>query len=223
MDRPKPVHVDAIPASLGAKPPGDAIVLFDGGSLAQWQWDENSSWFVDQGVLQAKGDSPSLLRTRQNFADVQLHLEFRTPGPPGSEDQKRGNSGVFFNGRFEVQILDNWDNVTYADGWLGGTFGQKPPMVDASQPPGQWQAYDIVFRAPRFKGKRLTRQASVTVFLNSVVVLLDEPFLGETAAADPRPSYSVQESEGPLAIQEHGDTTGKVQFRNIWIRPLSLE
>jgi hypothetical protein len=221
-ERRRPGHVDAEPATLGAKAPSDAVVLFDGSDLDEWQWQEGSSWFVSDGVLQAIGDEPSLLSTRRRFTNYQLHLEFRTPSPAGGADQKRGNSGIFFNGKYEIQIVDNWENDTYADGWLGALFGQKPPLVDVSRPPGEWQSYDIVFLSPTFENGKVATPARITALLNGILVHFDAAFLGETTAADPKPVYATQASAGPLALQEHGDATSKVQFRNIWLRPVRV-
>jgi hypothetical protein len=162
----------------------------------------------------------NLLKTKASFGDIQVHLEFQEPAPPIGVDQRRGNSGVFLMGLYEVQIMDPVDNPTYADGTLGALYGQQPPLVQASRPPGEWQSYDIIFEAPRFDGGSLLSPACVTVLLNGVLLHHKQPFLGETRGHGKVPGYWAKLSEGPLALQDHG-TPGQVRFRNIWVRPLS--
>ena len=222
MARPLPAHTQPGRFSLGATPPSDATVLFDGKGLGEWNTANTSGWFVEDGELQAKGETSSLLKSKREFGDVQVHLEFRSPNPPGGEGQKRGNSGVFLMGLYEVQILDSYDNRTYADGSLGSLFGQAPALRDAGLPPGEWQAYDIVFEAPRFESSKLISPAYATVFLNGVLIHHRRAFAGETVPT-PNPVYAAGLTRGPLAIQEHGDLTGKVRFRNIWVRPLGSD
>lgn len=222
LSRPQPPRVVPGSFSLGAQPPSDAIVLFDGKDMAQWDGAAAPDWFVNAGELQATGRQPSLLKSTRSFGDVQAHIEFRTPSPAGGSGQKRGNSGVFLMGLYEVQILDGFENTTYADGAVGALFGQAPALRDAGLRPGEWQAYDIVFEAPRFDAGQLVSPAYATVFLNGVLIHHRRAFVGETVPT-PGPVYTRRVSEGPLAIQEHGDLTGKVRFRNIWVRPLGLD
>lgn len=217
--RPAPRRIEPGKFSLGASPPSDAIVLFDGHSLDEWDGAAAPEWSVDHGELLASNAHHSLLKSRRVFGDVQVHLEFSEPNPPGGKGQRRGNSGVFLMGLYEVQILDSYENSTYSDGALGALYGQQPPLVNAARPPGEWQSYDIVFEAPRFAGHTLISPAYATVLLNGVVLHHHQPFIGETTP-EPNPVYAAMTPVGPLALQEHGDSTGKVRFRNIWVRPL---
>ena len=203
---------DAAPAPA----PSDAVVLFaTGGDLAAWTGGE---WSVDDEgtMLVGKG----ALRTKESFGDCQLHLEFATPAEVRGDGQGRGNSGVFFMGQYELQILDSFENDTYADGQAGAMYKQRPPMVNASRPPGQWQSYDVVFRAPRFNADgTLERPAQVTAFHNGVLIH-HAVELGGRTRFDAAPSYEAHPAKLPLILQEHGNP---VRFRNIWIRPLDLD
>lgn len=212
-DRPRPEAVHTLPPGA---PPSDAIVLFDGSGLSAWTTDgEAAAWKVHDGELIAGGGN---LSTRGAFGDCQLHLEWASPGQPKGESQGRGNSGVFLMGLYEVQVLDSWDNATYADGQAAALYGQFPPLVNASRSPGEWQSYDIVFRAPRFEGERLLEPARVTVLHNGVVVHHARELLGATRHREVA-SYAPHAAALPLALQDHGDP---VRFRNIWIRTLEL-
>jgi hypothetical protein len=211
-DRPAPA---AVTAGTGAQAPSDAIVLFDGNGADAWTCSEGPAWSVQDGALVAGGGN---LATRESFGDCQLHLEWATPAAVKGEGQARGNSGVFFMGRYEVQVLDSYENVTYADGQAAALYGQEPPLVNASRMPGEWQSYDIVFRAPRFQGGALASPAMVTVFHNGVLVHHACELLGATRHAAVA-TYSAHEAQAPLTLQDHGDP---VRFRNIWIRRLDL-
>lgn len=212
-DRPRPEGVNTLPPGA---PPSDAIVLFDGSGLGAWTSDGGpAAWRVENGELVAGGGN---LATRGAFGDCQLHLEWASPIEPKGDSQARGNSGVFLMGRYEVQVLDSWDNETYADGQAAALYGQYPPLVNASRPPSEWQSYDIVFRAPRFEGERLLEPARVTVFHNGVVVHHARELLGATRHREVA-TYEPHAAELPLALQDHGDP---VRFRNIWIRRLAL-
>ena len=159
------------------------------------------------------------IETKAEFGDCQLHLEWRAPSPAEGRGQGRGNSGVFFFGRYEVQILDCWGNSTYPDGMTAALYGQRPPMVNACREPGAWQTYDIAFRAPRSDEEGgLLAPALVTVFHNGVCVHHAEPLLGSTAHMQVA-AYASHGKRGPLRLQDHGDP---VAFRNIWIRELTL-
>jgi len=153
-------------------PPSDAIVLFDGADLSNWQHDDGSAaqWRVGEGVVTVVAGTGDI-QTRQSFGDVQLHIEWRTPAFVEGDGQGRGNSGVFLHGRYEVQVLDSYKNKTYADGQAGSIYGQYAPQVNASRPPGQWQTYDIVFRGPKFgkDGKRAST-GTITVLHNGILV-----------------------------------------------------
>jgi hypothetical protein len=159
------------------------------------------------------------IQTAQSFGDVQLHIEWAAPAEIRGEGQGRGNSGVFFGGgRYEVQVLDSYDNRTYADGQAAALYGQYPPMVNASRPPGEWQTYDIVFRGPRFDAQgNVTRPARVTVFHNGVLVQDNTELAGPTTH-QARPPYQAHPERLPISLQDHGDL---VRFRNIWVRELA--
>ena len=213
--RPQPPVVTPANFSQGAPAPSDAIVLFDGTDLSHWRDKKDgapASWKVQDGIaISAKGD----IQTTNVFGDIQLHLEFREPTPPTGEGQGRGNSGVFFMSQYEVQVLDCFNNKTYADGSTGGLYGQHPPLANACQPPGTWESYDIVFTTPRFDDQgNLTRPAYVTVILNGVVVQNHQAFRGATNWRVPG-KYTAHAPEMPLALQFHNNP---VAFRNIWVR-----
>jgi len=153
----------------------------------------------------------------RKFGDVQLHIEWAAPNPPSGEGQERGNSGVYLMSTYEVQVLDSYHNVTYPDGQAAAIYGQYPPLVNASRPPGQWQSYDIVFHAPRFDASgRLVSPARATVFHNGVLVQDNVELSGPTAHGQ-RPPYKPQPEKLPLSLQDHGEP---VRYRNIWIREL---
>ncbi len=213
-DRPQP---PVVAPGVGAAPPSDALVLFDGSDLAKWRsGDGDARWRVEQGWMEVNGTGD--IETREEFGDCQLHLEWAAPADPepSRKSQGRGNSGVFLMGRYEVQILDSFDNRTYADGAAAALYGQVPPDANASRAPGEWQTYDLVFRAPRFDGERLVSPALVTVFHNGVAVHHAREFLGATRHKQVA-SYSPHPAAGPLRLQDHGDP---VRFRNVWIRRL---
>jgi hypothetical protein len=159
-----------------------------------------------------------MLVSAQPFGDCQLHVEFAEPTPPAGESQERGNSGVYLMGLYEVQVLDSYHNRTYPDGQAGAVYGEYPPLVNASRPPGQWQAYDIVFHGPRFDASgQLLRPARMTIFQNGVLVQDDAVLVGPTAN-QARPPYKVHPDKLPLQLQDHGN---RVRYRDIWIRELS--
>jgi hypothetical protein len=217
--RPRPRAVDPGPApERPMAPPADAVVLFDGSSLANFRGrDGEARWALADGAMQVNGTGD--LETVQHFGDCQLHVEWAAPSPAKGSSQGRGNSGVFFFGRYEVQILDSFENPTYADGQAAALYGQRPPLVNACRRPGEWQTYDIVFRAPRFaEDGSLVSPARVTVLHNGVLVHLDQPMLGATAHRA-LPRYEAHAATGPIRLQDHGDP---VRFRNLWIRPLEL-
>jgi hypothetical protein len=157
------------------------------------------------------------IETKQGFGDVQLHVEWMAPTPVEGEGQDRGNSGVFLMTFYELQVLDSYQNTTYADGQAGAVFGQYPPLVNASRPPGQWQTYDIVFRRPRFDANgSLQSPARMTVFHNGVLVQDDVTLTGPTAFQR-RPAYSRHADRLPIRLQDHAHP---VRYRNIWVRDL---
>ena len=199
----------------GAGAPSDALVLFDGTDLSAWRGGDGKAarWQVVDGAMEVNGSGD--IRTAEAFGSVQLHLEWRTPEPKGSS-QGRGNSGVFFLGRYEVQILDSFQNPSYADGQAAALYGQYPPLVNASRPPGEWQTYDIVFQAPVFKDQELVRPARATVFHNGILVQHARAFLGATRHREVA-TYGPHEPKAPLLLQDHGNP---IQFRNVWLREL---
>lgn len=218
MDRPRPPVVDPGPAGPPAPVPADAIVLFDGTDLSAWQKQGGGQpgWKVANGYAEIVPGAGGI-ETRQAFGDVQLHVEWASPDPPQHTGQDRGNSGIFFMTYYEVQIVDSYDNDTYPDGQAAALYGQHPPLVNASRPPGQWQTYDIIFRRPRFAGDgSLEAPARVTVFHNGVLVHDNAAMTGRTVHMR-RAEYSPHPDALPLAIQDHASP---VRFRRIWIREL---
>jgi hypothetical protein len=221
-NRPVPSVIDPGTASTQDAPgrsPSDAVVLFDGKDLSQWVQKKDGSsakWKVENGyfeVVPKTGD----LQTREAFGDCQLHVEFAEPSPAKGEDQDRGNSGVFLQGLYETQVLDSYQNKTYADGQAAAIYGQYPPQVNASRPPGQWQTYDIIFHGARFDASgKLTRPARETVFHNGVLVQDNVELTGPTGH-HVRPPYKPGPDKLPLALQDHNHP---VRYRNIWLREL---
>jgi hypothetical protein len=218
MTRPAPPVVDAGKAGSLVPVPSDAIVLFAASkpTLAAWTGGAGTAEWAVEGdeivVVPGKGD----IRTRENFGDVQLHLEWMVPAGRAVNGQQGCNSGIFFIDRYEIQILSSNGNTTYVDGMAGALYGQYPPLVNACRPQGEWNVYDIVFRAPVFEGDKLVRPATVTAFLNGVLVQDNSELLGATAHAA-RASYSPHEPTGPIRLQDHGDP---IRFRNAWVRKL---
>ncbi len=205
-------------AEVPGKPPSDAIVLFDGRNLDEWyskSKTEPCKWIIEKGeMISVKG--AGYVYTKDDFTDFQLHVEWAAPTPPQGKGQGRGNSGVFLHGKYEIQVLDCFDNPTYADGSAGSVYGQFPPLVNASRPPGEWQMYDIVFTGPHYKEGKLETPAIVTVFHNGVVVQNHTAILGTTNHMNPG-KYDGKTEKGPIGLQDHGNP---VRYRNIWIREL---
>ena len=203
------------PGHQNRQAPSDAIVLFDGTSLDNWESVKGGAekWDLKDGamVVNQSGD----LRTKKTFGDVQLHIEWASPSVVKGDGQGRGNSGVYLQGRYEIQVLDSYQNKTYFNGQAGSFYGNNPPLVNASKKPGEWQTYDIVFIAPKptSDGNGVI-PGSFTVFHNGVLIQNHIPIEGKktTAAA-----YSGAAAKGPLVLQNHGNP---VRFRNVWIRPL---
>ena len=201
------------------RPPSDATILFDGEDLSPWVAMDGSptKWVARDGALECVPGS-GYIRTLQSFGDCQLHVEWAAPAPPEGDSQGRGNSGVFFGfGRYEVQVLDSYQNKTYADGSAGSVYNQYPPLVNASLPPGTWQSYDIIWTAPRFdeQGKLLTK-ARMTVLHNGVLIQNNVELTGPTAWIG-RPAYQAHPERAPIAFQDHGNP---VRYRNVWVREL---
>ena len=216
--RPAPPVVKPGAPALPVPPPADAVVLFDGASLAKWMSpnDAAAKWRIVDGAFEVVAGTGTLT-TREQFGDVQLHVEWMSPNPPKGTDQDRGNSGVFLMGKYEVQVLDSYNAATYADGQAGALYGQYPPLVNASRPPGEWQSYDIVFRRPRFDAAgKVTSPARFTVFHNGILVQDNAELVGPTAHTT-RPPYEAHPDRLPISLQDHGHP---VRFRNIWLRDL---
>ena len=217
--RPQPPVVTPGTFSENATPPSDAVVLFGGKDLSQWRDKKTGGpalWTVEDGAaVSAKGD----IVTTNEFGDIQLHLEFREPIPPKESGQGRGNSGVFFMGQYEIQVVDCYNNKTYADGVTAGIYGQHPPLANACRPPGEWQTYDIIFNVPHFGANgEVLSPGYVTVFHNGVVAQNHQPIRGATNWRVPG-KYTPHGPTGPIALQYHNNS---VSFRNIWVRPVPL-
>jgi hypothetical protein len=220
--RPQPTVITPATSSTqerAGKAPSDAVVLFDGKDLSQWSDMDGkpTQWTVRDGDMECVKGS-GYVRTVQNFGDCQLHIEWVTPHPADGTGQGRGNSGVFFGlDRYEVQVLDSYQSNTYPDGSAGAIYGQYPPLVNASRPPGQWQTYDIVYTAPRFEADGKFRSpARLTVFHNGVLIQNDVQLTGPTTWLE-RPPYQFHPEKQPISLQDHGNP---VRFRNIWVREL---
>jgi hypothetical protein len=216
-----PVVAPGAQFSQGAPAPADATLLFDGRDLSQWESPNGreARWKVEEGYMEVVGRTGNI-RTKERWADFQLHLEFATPAEVRGSGQGRGNSGLFFHGLYEIQILDSFENPTYPDGQAAALYGQTPPLVNASKPPGEWQTFDIFFESPRWdKEGNLQKEALVTVIHNGIVVHHRQNFLGVTRHRA-LPDYNQPHTpEVFLELQDHGNP---VRFRNIWIRPLAV-
>ncbi|KLD69310.1 3-keto-disaccharide hydrolase [Xanthomonas pisi] len=210
--------VPAIVATPPGGAPSDAIVLFDGKDLSAWESEQGGRvpWSVADGALTVVPGSKGI-RTRQRFCDIQLHVEWRTPtATRGFDGQQRGNSGIFLQELYELQVLDSYNNPTYANGQAGAIYKQAIPLVNASRAPGQWQAYDIIWKAPRFsQGGGLISPARITVLHNGVLVQNDTVVAGKTEYIG-APSYAPHAC-APISLQEHDS---RVSYRNIWVREL---
>jgi hypothetical protein len=204
-------------------PASDAIVLFDGKDLSQWGSVgrdgkvTNAAWKVENGCIELVPRAGSLI-TKEAFGDCQLHIEWMTPtGTDAShKGQGRGNSGVILMKRYEIQVLSSFDNPTYADGAAGALYGLNPPLVNPCRPAGEWDVYDIVFKAPQFDGPTLAKPAAVTLFFNGLLVHDHVELLG-TTSVEPIAKYQPHPAEEPFMLQGHA---GPVRYRNIWIRRL---
>jgi hypothetical protein len=218
LTRPLPPVVDPGPAGPPAPAPSDAVVLFEGKDLSLWEDGKAGSakWKVENGYMEVVAKTGSI-RTKRGFGDCQLHIEWATPSAVSGEGQERGNSGVFLMDTYEVQVLDSYDNRTYADGQAAAIYGQYPPLVNASRKPGEWQTYDIIFHAPRFDADgKLLEPTRMTVFHNGVLVHDKDELTGPTAHKA-RPPYKVAADKLPLSLQDHGNP---VRYRNVWVREI---
>ncbi len=220
MTRPQPPRVEPAAAALPVAPPSDAVVLIgaDGSGLENWQADAGgpAPWRTEAGALVVAPGTGGI-RTAESFGDAQVHIEWMPAAEPEKDGQNRSNSGLFLvDGRYEVQILDVWDNRTYADGRAGALYGQFPPLADATRPPDEWQAFDVFFRMPRFAPDgALVEEARMTVVHNGVVVQNNEVLPGTTIWLESLP----YEPHGPgrIGLQDHGSPA---RFRNLWARRL---
>lgn len=228
-DRPRPAVVTpGATFSHLAPAPSDANVLFDGKDLSKWSnaKGDAAQWKIGDGYFEAVRGT-GMLRTRDKFADFQLHLEFATPSEVQGSSQNRGNSGVMINGMYEVQILDSYENPTYADGQAAALYGQQPPLVNASKPPGQWQTYEIIFESPRWNSAgELVKKAAVTVIHNGVVVQHRHEYFGRTDGIGGIPHKTLGtygKPHPPAVFIELQDHNNPIRFRNIWVRELGLD
>lgn len=221
-DRPQPAVVD--PGTFSSQeqpgtPPSDAIVLFNGTDTSAWVALDGrpTTWHVHDGVFECVPGS-GYARTLESFGDCQLHVEWSAPNPPHGNSQGRGNSGVFFGfDRYELQVLDSYQNKTYADGSAAAIYGQYPPLVNVTRPPGMWQTYDIVWTAPRFAPDgTLISKARETAFHNGVLVQNNVELTGPTGWIGRNP-YKAHPERLPISLQDHGNP---VRYRNVWVREL---
>ncbi len=200
--------------------PSDAIVLFDGKDLSKWEQSDGSdaAWIVKNGIVTVNKKSGDI-RTKEKFGSFQLHLEWSVPVDIQGESQSRGNSGVYLQGKYEIQILDNYKNETYANGMAGSIYKQTAPLANPMRKPGDWNVYDIIYTAPVFKedGTYLYRPR-VTIIMNGVVVQNNTEILGTTEYIGfPK---TEKHGDGPILLQMHGDPSKAISFRNIWIRKM---
>ncbi len=222
-DRPHPKVIT--PSNVPGGPPSDAIVLFDGKDLSQWYHRRGrgpnatqvpAAWKVENGYFEVSR-GPGDLLTKEKFGDVQLHVEWSSPTTIDANSQGRGNSGVLLMTRYEIQVLDAWNNPTYADGCAGGIYGQYPPLVLPARKPGEWNTYDIVFEAPKFDGANLVKPAFFTVFYNGVLVHNRKQSLGPMVYRQVA-HYTPHAAEDSIMLQYHNNP---VRYRNIWVRRLA--
>ncbi len=201
----------------GTNAPSDAIILFDGTNLDEWSNKDGAAagWTVGDGAMTVKKGT-GIVKTKRNFGSVQLHLEWRTPAEVVSEGQGRGNSGVFLNGIYEVQVLDSYNNRTYSNGQAASIYKQYMPLVNACKPPGEWQTYDIIYMQPQFnKDGVKVKSGTLTVIQNGILVQNNIEIKGTTPyiGLPKNPAHG----DGPLLLQDHGNP---VSYRNIWVREL---
>ena len=216
-DHRRPAPAVVTPGSDNA-PPSDAVILFDGSDLSGWQSVKGGEalWKVAEGHMEVVPGTENIVSIAR-FGDVQYHLEFACPAEIKGESQLRGNSGVFVMGKYEIQVLDGYNNPTYADGTTAAVYGEYPPLVNACRPPGEWQTYDIFWTAPRFSGVDLVSPAYLTLVHNGVLVHNHVEIMGPTGNRNIY-RYEAHAPAGPLMLQNHlGDL---VRYRNIWARSL---
>lgn len=213
-----PVPRVVTPGTTSADPPGDAIVLFNGKDFSRWKQADGSDvrWKLEENAMTVAGGTGNI-QTRQSFGDCQLHIEWRTPATVEGEGQHRGNSGIFFMGRYELQVLDSYNNTTYSNGQAGSIYKQHIPLVNVCRPPGVWQTYDVIFTAPRFNAdSTLKSPARFTVFQNGVLIQSHVELTGAITNVG-IPKYKMHGEKEPLTLQDHD---APVSYRNIWLREL---
>lgn len=215
--RPEPKVIT--PGKNSGDAPSDAIILFDGKDFSKWEsaaQKPSVQWKISNNAMTV-GRGTGGIRTKEKFGDCQLHIEWRAPDSVKGNGQGRGNSGIFLMGQYELQVLDSYNNRTYSNGQAGSIYKQYIPLVNPTRPPGEWQTYDIIFTAPRFKSdSAVLSPARITVLLNNVLVQNNIAIWGSTQYIG-IPSYIMHGDKEALMLQDHGDL---VSFRNIWIRPL---
>ena len=220
MNRPVPEVVTA--GKAAGEAPSNAVILFDGKDISKWESKKTgreAKWNVKNGYMEVAKKAGDI-RTKQKFGDCQLHIEWASPAVVKDKSQERGNSGVFLMGLYEVQVLDSFDNRTYADGQAGAVYGQSPPLYNVCRGPGEWQSYDIIFRRPRFGNDgSVKRGGRVTVLHNGVIVQDNARLLGPTVHKK-QAKYRQHPDKLPIVLQDHGN---KVRYRNIWLIELSEE
>ena len=204
------------PGAQNHLPPSDAIVLFDGKDYSKWQSMNKGGgevkWEIVDGAMQV--NKSGSIRTKEEYADVQLHVEWASPSKVEGESQGRGNSGVYLMGRYEIQVLDSYQNKTYSNGQAASFYGHNAPLVNASRKPGEWQTYDIIFRAPKKTADGTITPGSFTVLHNGVLVQDHIPVKGGATTAAELKGFA---EKGPIVLQDHNNP---VRFRNIWLRKL---
>ncbi|NLF09793.1 MAG: DUF1080 domain-containing protein [Pirellulaceae bacterium] len=225
-DRNRPQAPKVVPGETPGAPPSDAVVLFDGTDFTQWEKTkaknlgaESGDDALDRKLIQDGSFDimkTGWIQTKQHFGDCQLHIEWAAPKKADAGNLDWGNSGIFFLGQYELQVLESHDNKIYADGMAGAIYGQTPPLANPARKPGEWQTFDVIFTAPRFAGEKLLSPAYITVLWNGVLVQNHTEIMGSTRHLT-FPNYRSFESSAPLVIQPHRSA---VRYRNIWIRPL---
>lgn len=214
----EPVAKVVTPGKTAANAPSDAIVLFDGKDASAWKAKDGGpvKWTIADSCMTVVGGAGEIT-SKKGFGSCQLHIEWRAPAEVKGEGQGRGNSGIFFMGRYELQVLDNYNNKTYSNGQAGSIYKQHIPLANACRPPGEWQTYDVIFTAPQFnEDGSLKSAARITVIHNGVLVQNNITLWGGTEYIG-IPSYKKHGDKEPFILQDHGD---KVSFRNIWVREL---
>lgn len=219
----QPVPKTVTPGATSMDAPSDAVVLFNGADLSKWQKENGGQpgWKIEDGNILTVVKGSGNIATKEAFGNCQLHIEWRSPATIAGASQSRGNSGIFLMGKYELQVLDSYENPTYVNGQAGSIYKQLIPLVNASKKPGEWQTYDVIFTAPKFgDGNQVTEPARITVFHNGVLVQNNAAIKGATEWIG-QPKYTRHADKEPLVIQDHGRDGGQpVSFRNIWIRGL---